>query len=189
MQTAPGLPRSLGPRMRAAARAYPRSYWAMLAGYFVGFGGVNVIWPFVSMYARQAFDVPLTRITIVFTLYAAFSAFATMLAGAERWEGTLSQTRLSPIARALRAHPAGLTGPVAVDTLHASTSRLPRKGLTGMAKKTEASKPKTARKAAKPAKTKAKKAAKPGGERAAKAPTKKSKAAKTAAKKPTAMAP
>jgi hypothetical protein len=28
--------------------------------------------------------------------------FATMLAAAERWEGTLSQTRLSPIAQALR---------------------------------------------------------------------------------------
>jgi len=67
--------------MAAAARSYPRSYWAMLAGYLVGIGGVNVIWPFVTLFARRTFDVPLSRVTIVFTLYAVISALATTLAG------------------------------------------------------------------------------------------------------------
>jgi len=67
--------------MTDAARSYPRSYWAMLAGYFVGIGGVNVIWPFVTLFARRTFDVPLSHVTIVFTLYAVISAVATTLAG------------------------------------------------------------------------------------------------------------
>ncbi|MFC2078884.1 MFS transporter [Candidatus Bipolaricaulota bacterium] len=74
-------PRTLAKRLRDAAESYPRSYWAMLGGFVVGFGGINVIWPFISMYARRAFDVPLTKITIVFTLYSVISAFATTLAG------------------------------------------------------------------------------------------------------------
>lgn len=68
-------------RLQEAARPYPRSYWAMLGAFFVGFGGINVIWPFISMYARHAFDVPLTKITIVFTLYSVLSAISTTVAG------------------------------------------------------------------------------------------------------------
>ena len=81
MGSAPMTPRRLGCRMAAAARSYPRSYWAMLAGYLVGIGGVNVIWPFITLFARRTFDVPLSHVAIVFTVYSVISGAATMIAG------------------------------------------------------------------------------------------------------------
>lgn len=81
MDSTPMAPRRLGRRLLAAARSYPRSYWAMLAGYLVGIGGVNVIWPFITLFARRMFDVPLSHVTIVFTVYSVISGAATMIAG------------------------------------------------------------------------------------------------------------
>ncbi len=42
---------------------------------------------------------------------AVHAAFATLLASAPRWEGTLSRTRLSPVAEALRAAAAAEASP------------------------------------------------------------------------------
>lgn len=69
-------------RLRAAARAYPRSFWALLAAFFLGLVGIDAVWPLMSMCARQAFNVPLSRISFVYTLYALVSGLATMVTGA-----------------------------------------------------------------------------------------------------------
>jgi hypothetical protein len=54
---------------------------------------------------------------------AVHAAFATLLAQAPRWEGTLSQTRLSPVAEVLRAAAAAQAAPEA--PLEASPAREP----------------------------------------------------------------
>jgi DHA1 family multidrug resistance protein-like MFS transporter len=73
---------SLVTRLRAAARIYPRSFWALLAALFIAVLGIDIVWPLMSMYARQAFGVPLARISSVYTLYALVSGLVTTMAGA-----------------------------------------------------------------------------------------------------------
>ena len=69
-------------RLRAAARTYPRSFWALLAAFFLALVGIDAVWPLMSLYARHAFDVPLSKISSVYTFYALVSGLATMAAGA-----------------------------------------------------------------------------------------------------------
>jgi hypothetical protein len=58
---------------------------------------------------------------------AVHAAFATLLASAPRWEGTLSQTRLSPVAEALRAAVAAKAAP----ETSSEASRAAKPALTG----------------------------------------------------------
>ena len=69
-------------RLRATARTYPRSFWALLAAFFLALVGIDAVWPLMTMYARHAFDVPLSRISSVYTFYALVSGLATVAAGA-----------------------------------------------------------------------------------------------------------
>lgn len=82
MPSSPDARTSLVTRLRAAARIYPRSFWALLAALFIAVLGIDIVWPLMSMYARQAFGVPLARISSVYTLYALVSGLVTTMAGA-----------------------------------------------------------------------------------------------------------
>jgi DHA1 family multidrug resistance protein-like MFS transporter len=82
MPNSPDARTSLVTRLRTAARIYPRSFWALLAALFIAVLGIDIVWPLMSMYARQAFGVPLARISSVYTLYALVSGLVTTIAGA-----------------------------------------------------------------------------------------------------------
>jgi MFS family permease len=68
-------------RIKQTTADYPRQFWLLFWGLLINAAGGSIIWPFLTIYMRQQLDVPLTSITLLFTLYSAASVAATSAAG------------------------------------------------------------------------------------------------------------
>jgi MFS family permease len=68
-------------RIKQATADYPRQFWLLFWGLLINSAGSSIVWPFITIYMRQQLDVPLTSITLLFTLNAAAGLAATSAAG------------------------------------------------------------------------------------------------------------
>lgn len=68
-------------RARYAAFEYPSQFWLLFGGSLVNSTGASMIWPFVAIYVRQTFDVPLSQALSLFALEAAAGFVSTLIAG------------------------------------------------------------------------------------------------------------
>jgi MFS family permease len=68
-------------RIRQATANYPRQFWLLFWGQLISAAGGSIVWPFITIYMRQQLDVPLTSITLLFTLNSAAGLVTTSAAG------------------------------------------------------------------------------------------------------------
>ncbi|MGC8782347.1 MAG: MDR family MFS transporter [Anaerolineae bacterium] len=68
-------------RVRLATSGYTRQFWLLFWGTLINSIGGSMVWPFLTVYMRQHLAVPLTAITLLFTLNSAAGLVATSIAG------------------------------------------------------------------------------------------------------------
>ena len=68
-------------RIRKNTSGYPRQFWTLFWGQLINSTGNAMVWPFLTIYMREHLSVPLTTITLLFTLNAAAGVLATSIAG------------------------------------------------------------------------------------------------------------
>jgi MFS family permease len=68
-------------RIKQATAGYPRQFWLLFWGMLISAAGGSMIWPFLTIYMRQRLDIPLTTVTLLFTLNSAAGLATTTVAG------------------------------------------------------------------------------------------------------------
>ena len=68
-------------RFRSATAGYPRQYWVLFWGMLISSIGGGLWWPFLTIYIRQRLAVPLTTVTLLFTLNSLAGLAVTSVAG------------------------------------------------------------------------------------------------------------
>jgi MFS family permease len=68
-------------RIRQTIAPYPRQFWLLFWGLLISATGGSIVWPFITIYMRQQLDVPLTTITLLFTLNSAAGLACVSAAG------------------------------------------------------------------------------------------------------------
>lgn len=68
-------------RKRADAAPYPRQFWLLLGGVFLTSGSSSMLWPFLTVYIYERLGLPLTTITLLFTIRAVTSILSTSIVG------------------------------------------------------------------------------------------------------------
>ena len=65
--------------MFARLRTFPPQIWLLFAGTLLSSTGQALVWPFLTIFIREQLDIPLSRITLLFTLQAIAGFAATAL--------------------------------------------------------------------------------------------------------------
>jgi MFS family permease len=68
-------------RFRSTVAGYPRQYWVLFWGMLINSIGGGLWWPFLTIFMRQQLGVPLTTVTLLFTLNSAAGLAAIAIAG------------------------------------------------------------------------------------------------------------
>ncbi len=68
-------------RIRDTIARYPRQFWIIFGGVLINSIGGSMVWPFLTIYLRGRLGVPLTTITLLFTLNAVMGIIAISLVG------------------------------------------------------------------------------------------------------------
>jgi MFS family permease len=68
-------------RIKQGTANYPRQFWLLFWGLLINAAGTSIVWPFITIYMRRRLGVPLTSITLLFTLNSAAGLAATSTAG------------------------------------------------------------------------------------------------------------
>lgn len=68
-------------RLRSLGGRYPRQFWIMVAGMLLVSIGGSMWWPFITIFLRQSLGIPLTQVTLLFTLNSAAGLVATSFVG------------------------------------------------------------------------------------------------------------
>lgn len=68
-------------RVRQTVSEYPRQFWLLFAGMLISATGSSMVWPFLTIYLRQRFAVPLTTVALLLSLYSGASLVTTFAAG------------------------------------------------------------------------------------------------------------
>ncbi len=68
-------------RIRQTTAGYPRQFWLLFWGQLMNSIGGSMVWPFLTIYARERLGVPLTTVTLLITLNAASGLVATTIVG------------------------------------------------------------------------------------------------------------
>ena len=68
-------------RVRSATAGFPRPFWVLFWGMLINSIGGGLWWPFLTIYMRQRLGVPLTTVTLLFTLNSAAGLAAMAVAG------------------------------------------------------------------------------------------------------------
>jgi MFS family permease len=55
-------------RIRGTVDSYPRPFWILFCGTVVNSAGTAMVWPFLTIYVRELLNLPLTTVTLLFTL-------------------------------------------------------------------------------------------------------------------------
>ncbi len=55
-------------RLRTLAAGYPRAFWVLFWGLLINSIGGSMVWPFLTIFMRQRLGVPLTVVTLLFSL-------------------------------------------------------------------------------------------------------------------------
>ena len=68
-------------RFRSATAGFPRQFWVLFWGMLINSIGGGMVWPFLTIFMRQQLGVPLTTVTLLFTLNSAAGLVAMAVAG------------------------------------------------------------------------------------------------------------
>ena len=68
-------------RGRSITAGYPRQFWVLFWGLLINSIGGSMVWPFLTIYMRERLNVPLTTVTLLFTLNSAAGLAAMSIAG------------------------------------------------------------------------------------------------------------
>ena len=68
--------------IRQIYQDYPRQFWILTASRFIDQVGGALLFPFITLYITQKFDVGMTEVGVIFGLVAVFSVVGTILGGA-----------------------------------------------------------------------------------------------------------
>jgi len=68
-------------RIRQTTAGYPRQFWLLFWGQLMNSIGSSMVWPFLTIYARERLGVPLTTVTLLVSLNAASGLVATTIVG------------------------------------------------------------------------------------------------------------
>lgn len=68
-------------RFQRLLASYPRQFWIMVAGMLIVSVGGSMWWPFVTILLRERLGLPLTQVTLLFTLNSAAGLLATAFVG------------------------------------------------------------------------------------------------------------
>ncbi len=68
-------------RIRSAMNDYPRQFWVLFWGQLINTIGGSMVWPFLTIFMRERLGVPLTTVTLLFTLNSAGGFAAMAIAG------------------------------------------------------------------------------------------------------------
>ena len=55
-------------RLRTLGASFPRQFWIMVCGMLIVSIGGSMWWPFITIYLREELNIPLTQVTLLFTL-------------------------------------------------------------------------------------------------------------------------
>lgn len=69
-------------RIRKTYHEYPSTFWTLIGATFIDHVGGALLFPFFALYVTEKFSVGMTEVGILFTIFAGFSFFGTMLGGA-----------------------------------------------------------------------------------------------------------
>jgi MFS family permease len=69
-------------RLRRLSGAYPRQFWVIFWGMLLNATGSSMIWPFLTIYMRERFDLPLTSVALVLTMNSLIGLVSSFIAGA-----------------------------------------------------------------------------------------------------------
>ena len=69
-------------RLRRLSATYPRQYWVIFWGILLNSSGSSMIWPFLTIYMRERFDLPLTAVALVLTMNSMIGLVSSFIAGA-----------------------------------------------------------------------------------------------------------
>jgi len=69
-------------RVRRLSGAYPRQFWVIFWGMLLNATGSSMIWPFLTIYMRERFDLPLTSVALVLTMNSLIGLVSSFIAGA-----------------------------------------------------------------------------------------------------------
>ncbi|MBI2845585.1 MAG: MFS transporter [Chloroflexi bacterium] len=68
-------------RARNTFREYPFQFWVLFLGRFISAAGGSLVWPFMTIYLRQKFDIPLSTVGTLFAIWALVGLGSTAFAG------------------------------------------------------------------------------------------------------------
>ncbi len=68
-------------RLRRLGASYPRQFWIMVSGMLLVSIGGSMWWPFVTILLKERLQLPLTQVTLLFTLNSAAGLLATTFIG------------------------------------------------------------------------------------------------------------
>lgn len=68
-------------RLRVTVAEYPFQFWVLFVGRFISAAGGSLVWPFMTIYLRQKFDIPLSTVGTLFALWALVGLGSTGVAG------------------------------------------------------------------------------------------------------------
>jgi len=68
-------------RIRSSTAGYPRQFWVLVWVLLVNSVGGGMVWPFLTIFMRQQLGVPLTTVTLLFTLNSAAGLAAMSVVG------------------------------------------------------------------------------------------------------------
>ena len=60
---------------------YPRQYWLMIVGIVLATAGGSMIWPFLTIYASDKLDLPLSKVAALISINAATGLVSSLIAG------------------------------------------------------------------------------------------------------------
>ncbi len=68
-------------RIRSAMTDYPRQFWVLFWGQLINTIGGSMVWPFLTIFMRERLGLPLSTVTLLFTLNSAGGFAAMAIAG------------------------------------------------------------------------------------------------------------
>lgn len=69
-------------RLRRLSAAHPRQFWIIFWGMLLNATGSSMIWPFLTIYMRERFDISLTSVALVLTMNSMIGLVSSFIAGA-----------------------------------------------------------------------------------------------------------
>ncbi len=69
-------------RLRRLSDTYPRQFWVLFWGMLLSATGSSMVWPFLTIYMRERFDLPLTSVALVLTMNSMIGLVSSFIAGA-----------------------------------------------------------------------------------------------------------